>query len=76
VPLFYLSYRSHDGAFLGAAIVDSFDARGARVKATIDGLNAGGVCIVDRVNPRSGRPELIGKKLTRAELERLIEPPP
>jgi hypothetical protein len=43
------------------------------VKATIAGLNPGGVCTVDRINPRSVPPELIGKRLTRADFERLIE---
>jgi hypothetical protein len=72
-PLFYLSYRGRDGAFLSATIVESFDPRQARVKATIDGLNPGSVCTVDRINPRSVPPELIGKRLTRADFERLIE---
>jgi hypothetical protein len=80
VPLFYLSYRSPDGTFLGAAIVDSFDPARARMKADVANLNPGGVCTVDRVNPRNVPPEIIGKRLTRADLERLIdtklEPPP
>jgi hypothetical protein len=73
MPLFYLSYRARDGAFLSATIVASFDARRARVKASIDGLDPGGVCTVDRINPRTVPPELIGKRLTRADFERLIE---
>jgi hypothetical protein len=72
VPLFYLSYRAPDGAFIGAAIVDSLDHVQARAKANAEGLDAGGFCIVNRLSQRVPR-ELIGRKLTRTELEQLIE---
>jgi hypothetical protein len=72
MPLFYLSYRGPDGAFLGAAIVDSDEPVLARMKANAARLNPGGVCTVDRVNPQSVPQELIGKRLSRVELEWLI----
>lgn len=73
-PLFYLTFQSHDGALVGAAIVDAFDPFQARMRANAEGLNPGGaLCTLDRLDPQGVPPEMIGRMLSPAEAYGLIE---
>jgi hypothetical protein len=75
MPLFFLHYLDGDAKTLGAAIVEERDPMLARRKADNLGLGQPGPCTVDRLDPASVPAELIGRRLSRGDIARLIAGP-
>jgi hypothetical protein len=69
---FYLSYVGPGGSFEGAAVVEARDPILARREADAADLNPGFLCTVDRLDMAGVPPDLVGRRLTRADVTRLL----
>jgi hypothetical protein len=76
MPLFFLRYIDSKARTIGAVIVDEFDPILARHTADELGLSFPGPCSAEKLDPADVPPELIGRKLTRRDIGRLVSAGP